>query len=163
MTAAIRGCLARKLMARGALCVISTLARVYADIASFFVGELLSRIYLTRGTKQATHLHQLFFKTQTLASAYCDPLMPLFRRGESDVMLRRKIETVSAEFSAWAETAEFEALEYRRQASLKMDELLQNHDLYAIQRNSRAAGHEFPESLMFSSIGATPTIRLRRN
>jgi len=160
MTAAVRGCLSRKLIARGALSVIATSARVYADVAFFFIEQLLAGIYLERA--QSTHLQEVFFRSQIVTSSFYDPLLPLFRKCKRDWTLRTRVKEVMQEFTTWVgnESKGLGPLEFREAASLKLDDALARQNLLYLQRNLRASGQEFPESLMFTSIGAAANIQL---
>jgi hypothetical protein len=150
---AIRGCVVRSLLGRGAYAVIATLARVDAFIASMLVGRLFADIYQPLAYKEERNLADIFFFTQLTTALIYDPLLPLFHRAENDAGIRKRMGPFLGELALWAHGRPVDPETYHEQIAVDISELLLKHDLYDLHRNLDAAGRIRPETLLFSIFG----------
>jgi hypothetical protein len=160
ITGAMRGCFVRTLLAKGAACVIATLARVDAFTASMFVGRLLTEIYnpMVRGRPRT--LDEVFFDTQFTTALVYDPLLPLFRKSATDLSLKKPLGRVLGDYFAWAQGARLGPREFRHAAALVLDEVLKRYGLADFQAAAERAGQLRPETLLFSAFGAPSRVDL---
>jgi hypothetical protein len=160
VTGAMRGCFVRKLLARGALCVIATLSRVDAFTASMFIGRLLTDIYnpVRRGAYDA--LEEVFFATQYTTALLYDPMLPLMRRAERDASLKKPLGQVLGGFLAWSAQGTIDVRKYRYDAAMVLGELLAKHGLSGAQSEIERAGLVRPETLLFTAFGVPGQVRL---
>ena len=160
VTGALRGCFVRRLLARGAVCVVATLAPVDAFTASMFVGKLLTAIYSPVERREDRDFHSEFFDTQITTAILYDPLLPLFRKAARRPELRRKLGFVISEFYAWARTAQLGARELRVGGAAKLFSSLQKCGLADLHLAHHVSGAIRPETLLFTAFGAPGRIEL---
>lgn len=150
---AIRGCVVRSLLGRGAYAVIATLARVDALIASMLTGRLFADIYQPLHRDEEYNLADIFFGTQLTTALTYDPLLPLLHKAENDDSLRKRVGTVLFEFIQWASGRPVDPKRYPEEVAVKLTEILLQNDLYDLHQNLHSAGHVRPETLLFSMFG----------
>ena len=161
VTGAVRGCVVRRLLSRGAVCVIATLSLVDAFTASMFVGRLLTDLY--HPVKPGTYdsFDQLFFWTQYTTALLYDPLLPLLRRSERDRKLRKPLGRVLNAYYRWAANRPIEdARRFRHEATWCHNAAIAQNGLTEIHQAQVRAGHTRPETLFFSLFGAPSQVDL---
>jgi hypothetical protein len=157
---ALRGCFVRKLLSLGAVCVVATLSRVDAFTASMFTGRLLTDIFSPVRPGIYRNFHEVFFITQYTTALLYDPLLPLIRRSESDVTLKRQLGSVLSEFFARTGDREFDIREHKHEIAYMLGELLARHGLQDLHTALTRAGQVRPETLLFTAFGAPGHIGL---
>jgi hypothetical protein len=75
VTGAVRGSFVRKLLSRGAVCVVATLNRVDAGTASMFLGRLLTEVYSPVRPRMYSNFGQAFFAAQYTTALLYDTLI----------------------------------------------------------------------------------------
>jgi hypothetical protein len=150
---ALRGCVARSLLSRGAYAVVATLAKVDAFIASMLVGRLLTDIYQPVQNTEKRSLLDIFFMTQFTTALVYDPLLPLVRRAERDPEIRTPLGYLLRELILWFSGRPVNVETYLEKVAIKLSELLVKYGLYEKHRHLDEAGHVRPETLMFSIYG----------
>jgi CHAT domain len=153
VTGAMRGCFVRQLLARGAVCVIASLARVDAFTASVFVGRLLTDIFnpIQRGSHQS--LERVFFFAQLMTALLYDPLLPLIRKFEKDASLKQQLGRVLGDYLSWVAQTSLDARQFRYAAAWTLGETMARHGLTKMYMNAQLAGNVRPETLLFSAFG----------
>jgi len=158
----MRGCFVRKLLAKGAVCVIATLSRVDAFTASMFVGRLLTEIYNPIRRDAYKTFSEVFFATQYTTALLYDPLRPLFRRAEKDLELQKHLSEILGEFFRWAVAqGELDVRKYRFDVAVVLGELLARHGLTERNMEDVRAGRVRPETLLFTAFGVPGHVRLK--
>jgi hypothetical protein len=150
---ALRGCVVRSLLGRGAYVVIATLARVDALIASMLTGRLFADIYQPVNRDGERNLANIFFGTQLTTALTYDPLLPLIHKAENDDTLRERVGVTLLEFIQWAHGRPVDPENYPKEVAVKLTEILLQNDLYDLHRNLESAGQVRPETLLFSMFG----------
>jgi hypothetical protein len=150
---ALRGCVVRSLLSRGAYAVVATLTKVDAFIASMLVGRLLADIYQPMPHTNDRSLLDIFFNTQFTTALVYDPLLPLVRKAEADPQIREPLSYLLRELVLWFSGRPVDVKTYHEKVATKLTELLLKYDLYTKHRHLDAAGHVRPETLMFSIYG----------
>jgi hypothetical protein len=150
---ALRGCVVRSLLGRGAYAVIATLARVDALIASMLTGRLFADIYQPVNCDEERTLADIFFGTQLTTALTYDPLLPLLHKAETDDTLRERVAMALFEFIQWAHGRPVDPERYPEEVAVRLTEILLQNDLYDLHRNPQSAGHVRPETLLFSMFG----------
>ena len=165
MTDAVSGCLGRKLLGRGAVCVIGTLARVDAFIAHKFVLQLLANIYTEDAQHKRVSLDDAFLNAQVATASIYDPLLPIVYKAVRDSTLRVPISKAISELMEWS-SDEWPLngmpgpINYLKAAAAKLDTVLAKQGLLTMAQNLRAAGRVIPESLFFSAFGTLRSVKL---
>lgn len=162
VTGAIRGCLVRELLARGAVAIMATLNRVDAHTASLFVGRLLTEIYRSDNPNRFNTLSDVFFVTQLTTALLYDPLLPLLRRAEGDSGLRKSLSEVFGKFFLWSNRTPLEPRKYRYAVAMELGRIMAEHELSGMYSQMIEAGLVRPETLLFTIFGAPDHIRLAR-
>jgi hypothetical protein len=160
VTGAIRGCFVRKLLARGAVCVIATLSRVDAFTASMFIGRLLTDIYNPVNPGSYSSLDEVFFITQYTTALLYDPLLPLIRRSERDAALKEPLANVFGGFIGWASQQQVDIKTYKHEIAWVLGKLLAENGLTSLHESMRKSGHIRPETLLFSAFGVPHHVEL---
>jgi len=150
---ALRGCVVRSLLSRGAYAVVATLARVDAFIASMLVGRLLADIYQPMPHTEERSLLDIFFITQFTTALVYDPLLPLVRKAETDLEIRKPLGYLLGELILWFSGRPVDVETYLDKVAIKLSELLLKYGLYEKHRHLDEAGQVRPETLMFSMYG----------
>jgi hypothetical protein len=151
---AVRGCVVRSLLSRGAYAVVATLARVDSFIASTIVGRLLADIYQPLpGADDERSLLDIFFVTQFTTALMYDPLLPLIYRAEKDSKIRDRFHRMRIEILRAVSGRPINPSTYPDEIANKLTESLLKYDLYDLYQNLRTAGHVRPETLLFSIYG----------
>jgi hypothetical protein len=150
---ALRGCVVRSLLSRGAYAVVATLAKVDAFIASMLVGRLLTDIYQPMPHTEERDLLDIFFITQFTTALVYDPLLPLVRKAETDPEIRKPLGYLLGELVLWLSGRPVDVETYFEKVAIKLTELLLKYGLYEKHRHLDEAGHVRPETLMFSIYG----------
>jgi hypothetical protein len=150
---ALRGCVVRSLLSRGAYAVVATLTRVDAFIASMLVGRLLTDVYQPLPHTKDRSLLDIFFNTQLTTALVYDPLLPLVHKAETDTQIGRQLNYMLRELIQWFSGRPVDPKTYHEEVSTKLTELLLKYNLYNLHRNLDEAGHVRPETLMFSIYG----------
>jgi hypothetical protein len=150
---ALRGCVVRSLLSRGAYAVVATLTRVDAFIASMLVGRLLADVYQPLSQTGERSLLDIFFNAQFTTALVYDPLLPLVRRAETHPSIGGKLGYMFGELVQWFNGRRVDPKTYHEEVATKLTELLVKHALYDVHRNLDEAGHVRPETLMFSIYG----------
>jgi hypothetical protein len=150
---ALRGCVVRSLLGRGAYAVIATLARVDALIASMLTGRLFADIYQPVHRAEEYSLADIFFGTQLTTALTYDPLLPLLHKAEADSAIREKVGLAWFEFIQWSRGRPVNPELYPKEVAVRLTELLLQNDLYDLYRNLHSAGRVRPETLLFSMFG----------
>jgi hypothetical protein len=153
VTGAMRGCFVRQLLAKGAVCVIASLARVDAFTGSVFVGRLLTDIFNPVQVGRNRSLDQVIFFTQLTTALLYDPLLPLIRKLEKDASLRQQIGHILSDYFAWATQTSLDARQFRHAAAWTLGESMARHGLTNVYINAQTAGNVRPETLLFSAFG----------
>lgn len=159
-TGAMRGCFVRQLLAKGAVCVVATLSRVEAFIASMFVGRLLTNIFSPRKAGMFSSFDEVFFATQFTTALLYDPLLPLLRRSRTDKTLRSTLASILADFFQWADQGHEDARKYRHEAAWMLGSLLARHDLAQRYQHTWDAGLVRPETLLFTVFGLPGNVEI---
>ncbi len=160
VTGALRGCFVRRLLDRGAACVVASLARVDAGTASLFVGRLLTEVLSPGTLLTGKGLDEVIFVTQVTTALLYDPLLPLFRRAERDVSLRRALGGVMQEYFDWASTPR-ELRTFRESVPWVLGEAIARRGLTKMYVDAQQAGNIRPETLLFTAFGAPGRIGLQ--
>jgi len=150
---ALRGCVVRSLLSRGAYAVVATLTKVDAFIASMLVGRLLTDIYQPMPHTEERRLLDIFFLTQFTTALVYDPLLPLIRKAETDPEIRKPLGYVLGDLIKWFSGRPVDVETYLEKVAIKLSELLVKYGLYEKHRHLDEAGHVRPETLMFSIYG----------
>ena len=160
VTGAMRGCFVRALLAKGAACVIATLTRVDAFVASMFVGRLLTEIFnpVVRGGQRT--LAKVFFDTQVTTALLYDPVLPVMRRSMGDKGRREALGHVFSDFFSWARGARLTARELRVATAWVLGEAMARHGLTDLYVAAHEAGQLRPETLLFSAFGAPNRVEI---
>lgn len=151
---AMMGCFVRKLISRGAVCVVASLNPIDAWTASMFVGRLLTEAYRPAVRNQHGSFASVFFTTQYTTALLHDPLLPLFRKAESDSTLRKTMGMVMGDFFKWVDGKELDVRRYRHEIAEFLYELLHKYGLAKQQEENAKAGLLIPETLLFTAFGA---------
>jgi hypothetical protein len=160
VTGAIRGCFVRKLLSRGAVCVIASLSRIDAFTASMFVGRFFAHIYSPVKADLSDSLDRVFFEAQYTTALLYDPLLPLIRRAESDPNLRKLLGNVMSDFMQWAGVRELDVRRHKYEIAVFLAEALERYGLTQLQEQYEKAGLIRPETLLFTAFGAPGHVRL---
>jgi len=150
---ALRGCVVRSLLSRGAYTVVATLARVDAFVASMLAGRLLADVYQPMPDAGERSFLDIFFATQLTTALMYDPLLPLLHKAETDPKITDRFHEMRLEIVHWAHGRPIDPRTYHEEMAKKLTESLVRHDLYDLYRNLQDAGHVRPESLLFSIYG----------
>ncbi len=150
---ALRGCVVRSLLSRGAYTVVATLARVDGFIASMLAGRLLADVYQPLPNGGERSFLDIFFTTQLTTALIYDPLLPLVHKAETDPEIRNRFNQMRLEIVHWLHGKALDRTTCDEEIATKLSECLMNHDLYDLHRNLQAAGHIRPETLLFSIYG----------
>ena len=97
-----RGCVVRKLLAKGAVCVVATLAPVDAFTAEVFVGRLLTDLYNPIKLGVYAHLRPPFLYDAYTTALFYDPMLPLIRKAQKDAGIKKAVGRVFGAYFAWA-------------------------------------------------------------
>jgi hypothetical protein len=162
VTGAMRGCFVRRLLGKGAVCVVASLSRVDAFTASMFVGRLLTDIFSPSKPDLYDNFHEVFFWTQYTTALLYDPLLPFFRLAEKDPEVRKRLGLVLSEFFAWTHGRELDIREYRLEIAWFLGEAILRHGLQQIQIGHLSSGIVRPETLLFSIFGVPAHVELKR-
>lgn len=160
VTGAMRGCFVRRLLYRGAVCVIASLALVDALTASIFVGRLLTAIFNPNQPDQHRSLDQAIFSTQLTTALLYDPLLPLIRKSAKDAALRRTLGNVLGDYLSWAAQTFLEVRQFRHAAAWVLGESMARHGLTNTYVEAQQAGNVRPETLLFSAFGIPSRVDL---
>ncbi len=160
VTGAMRGCFVRRLLYRGAVCVIASLASVDALTASIFVGRLLTAIFNPNQPNQHRSLDQVIFSTQLTTALLYDPLLPLIRKSEKDAVLRKALGNVLGDYLGWAAHTFLEVRQFRHTAAWVLGESMARHGLTKTYVEALLAGSVRPETLLFSAFGVPSRVEL---
>jgi hypothetical protein len=153
VTGAMRGCFVRRLLHRGAACVIASLAHVDAFTAAVFVGRLLTAIFNPNQPDQHRSLDQVIFSTQLTTALLYDPLLPLIRKSVKDAALKKALGSVLGDYLNWATQASLEVRRFRHAAAWVLGESMARHGLTQTYLEVQQAGNVRPETLLFSAFG----------
>jgi hypothetical protein len=154
VTGAMRGCVVRRLLERGAVCVIATLALVDAFTASTFVGRLLTDLYNPIKPGAYTTFDRIFFVTQFTTALLYDPLLPLLRKARHDRDMMKSLGGVLGSYYAWAGNRPIEDVRrFRYEAAEVLDEAIKRNGLTSAYADAVKAGNVRPETLLFSAFG----------
>jgi CHAT domain-containing protein len=162
VTGALTGCFVRKLISRGAVCVIASLNRVNAWTASMFVGRLLTELYSPVIPDQHTSLDTAFFATQYTTALLYDPLLPLFRKAERDATLRKILGIVMGDFLKWVHGKELDIRRYRYEIAVFLNDTLEKYGLAKQLEENAKTGVLIPETLLFTAFGAPGRVEIER-
>ena len=162
VTGAMRGCFVRRLLSKGAVCVIASLARVDAFTASIFVGRLLTDIFNPNQPDPHRSLDQVIFSTQLTTALLYDPLLPLIRKSAKDASLKKALGNVLGEYLGWATQNALEVRQFRHAAAWVLGESMARHGLTKAYVEAQQAGNVRPETLLFSAFGIPGRINLSR-
>jgi hypothetical protein len=163
MTEALSGCIARKMLSRGAICVIGTLSSVEAMLASLFFSVLVREIYIGTSFPRSRTLDEAFHNTQIYMTTVWEPLLPLLRRFESDAQMTMRINAFLDELRTRRPGRPPEAtLQQQLLAdTIEMNECLERHGLLETHKNLSNSGRAFPETLLFSAFGFPKGVELK--
>jgi hypothetical protein len=150
---ALRGCVARSLLSRGAYAVVATLTRVDAFIASMLVGRLLADVYQPTPDREERSFLDIFFATQLTTALMYDPLLPLLHKAETDPQIADRFNYMRFDLVQWVHGRPIDPSTYHDEIATKLTECLVRYGLYDLYRNLQEAGHVRPETLMFSIYG----------
>jgi len=162
VTGALNGCFVRKLISRGAVCVIASLNRVDAWTASMFVGRLLTELYSPMIPGQHTSLDTVYFATQYTTAMLYDPLLPLFRKVERDATLRKTLGMVMGDFLKWVHGRELDIRRYRYEIGVFLNDTLEKYGLAKQLEENAKTGVLIPETLLFTAFGAPGRVEIGR-
>jgi hypothetical protein len=149
----IRGCFVRRLLAHGAVCVIATLSRVDAFMASIFIGKLLTEIFNPTIASPHRTLEEVFFFTQASTALAYDPLLPLFRRATRDADVKLRLGYLLADFFKWVSGQMIDIRKFRTEVALFFNEGMEKYGLIELQRAALQGGLIRPETLLFTCFG----------
>jgi hypothetical protein len=156
----ITGTLTRALFDHGALSVVGTLHKIDADVASLFVGKILTEIFSSSKESQFDSFLDAFFNAQLTTAVLYDPMFPLMRRCSSDPNKARQLSHLFATYlSEMAKPVP--SAEYRLKAAHLLNELLQKAQLREMYEQIEKAGLIIPETLLYSIFGLPDNIRLK--
>jgi hypothetical protein len=161
VTGAIRGCVVRRLLAKGAICVVATLAPVDAFTAEVFVGRLLTDLYspITPGAYET--FDRLFFTTQYTTALFYDPMLPLMRKAQNDDGLKKAVGRVLGAYFSWAGNRPIKDVRvFRHEVALFLAEALDREGLSELHSGLRLGGYIRPETLLFSVFGVPRHVQL---
>jgi hypothetical protein len=150
---ALRGCVVRSLLSRGAYTVVATLARVDAFIASMLTGRLLADAYQPLPNSGERSFLDIFFVTQLTTALLYDPLLPIMHKAEADPKIAERFKAMRLEFVRWIDGRPIDLGTYDEQIAMKLTECLVEYELYDLYRNLQEAGLVRPETLLFSIYG----------
>lgn len=153
VTGGMRGCFVRRLLHRGAVCVIASLAPVDAFTASVFVGRLLTAIFNPHQPAQPRSLGQVIFSTQLTTALLYDPLLPLIRKSAKNATLKKALGNVLEDYLGWAMQTLLEVRKFRHAAAWVLGESMARHGLTKAYAEAQQAGNVRPETLLFSAFG----------
>jgi hypothetical protein len=159
-TEALRGCVVRSLLSRGAYTVVATVARVDAFIASMLAGRLLADVYQPLPNAEERSFLDIFFATQLTTALIYDPLLPLLHKAEKDPTIRDRFNQMRFEIVHWFHGKPIDLRTFHEEIGTKLSECLVKYDLYDLNINLRAAGHVRPETLFFSIYGFPDHVKI---
>jgi len=148
---AVRGCVVRSLLSRGAYAVVATLTRVDAFIASMLVGRLLTDVYQPLPHTKERSLLDIFFNTQLTTALVYDPLLPLVHKSETDTQIGGQLNNMLRELIQWFSGRPVDPKTYHEEVSTKLTELLLQYNLYNLHRNLDEAGHVDQTEFLYHS------------
>ncbi len=161
VTGALRGCLVRRLLAQGAVCVIATLAPVDAFTAEIFVGRLLTDIYSPVNPDGYNTLDEVIFATQLTTAMLYDPMLPLMRRAHGDQKMQRAVGGVFSRYFSWVTRyPSVDPARFGHEAAFVLGKAIDEEGLRTVFSGLDSAGLVRPETLLFSTFGAPRNIDL---
>jgi hypothetical protein len=160
VTGAMRGCVVRRLLAKGAVCIVATLAPVDAFTAEVFVGRLLTDLYNPKPGAYGT-FDSLFFTTQYTTALFYDPMLPLIRKAQNDDGIKRAVGRVFGAYFSWAGNHPIEDVRvFRHEVAMFLGAALGREGLTEVHTAIQQAGQVRPETLLFSAFGVPQQVQL---
>jgi hypothetical protein len=160
---ALRGCVVRSLLSRGAYAVIATLARVDAFIASMLIGRLLGDLYQPLPNVEDRTFLDIFFAAQLTTALMYDPLLPLLHKAETDPKIAQPLNHMRLEIIQWFHGRPIDVATHHKEVATKLTECLVKYGLYSLNRNLWEAGHIRPETLLFSIYGFPDRVMIAKS
>lgn len=160
VTGAVRGSFVRKLLSRGAVCVVATLNRVDAGTASIFVGRLLTEVFSPLQPGMYSNFSQAFFAAQYTTSLLYDTIMPLLRNAEKDERLKEQIAIVLSGYFQWSAGRQIDLKTFGKDAGQVLDQLINAAGLGTRYEAMKTAGQIRPETLLFTAFGLPEHVEL---
>jgi hypothetical protein len=155
----IIGTLTRELFDHGALSIVGTLHKIAADVASLFVGKILTEIFSPPVWSQVETFLDAFFNAQLTTAVLYDPMFPLMRKCGSDPTKMRQLARVFESYLTEM-SKPMDSKEFRMKAANLLNELLQENQLREMYEQIQNSGLVVPETLLYSIFGLPNSVRL---
>ncbi|MEN8263274.1 MAG: hypothetical protein ABFR82_07410 [Nitrospirota bacterium] len=156
----IKGSLVGPLIERGAICVIATLKKIDAFVASTFVGKLLSEMYSPSSAVNYETLSDAFFVAQLATALLYDPLLPLLRKAKPGTEMSLALAATIIEYGKRLTSEPIDIKVFRDKAAIVLYECLTKYGLAYKQAELTQAGKVTPETLLFTAFGVPSRIQL---